>query len=402
MLKSIFQILVLMFMAGTMSAQAQSNYSTFVWPSFEDASIKVSVDKSTYFAGDSIFLSIRNNDITDTVKVIPMLSVEGIIFKPSAVNTFYALIPKQVIPESYRIKIKVPDASGHYFLYETTCFVNIEEHQAVEKVDKYVRMSPESGAKDIQSAVTLERKQIQDLQVIFKRREIQKDMGAQFVTITTTVQTRDEKTIQTFERRILTFRSSGDSNLDHMMFTRYRKAFGTYAAILPEELEQVHLQLDSLPDWAIIKVNIQPDYTIKIGTYDRLNSVTYYYRVKGPAIETGFALAFPKVLYDTQTKDSIKYGKISAMIRFYYVKATSGHRFPINLGIGTLGVNSPIDIGEARGGIAASIFLDVIELIRNFGFDFSMKANAGLEVLPFFSIKSKPRILVTAQVGFVI
>jgi hypothetical protein len=115
-----------------------------------------------------------------------------------------------------------------------------------------------------------------------------------------------------------------------------------------------------------------------------------------------FALAFPKVLYDTQAKDSIKYGKISAMMRFYYVKTSSGHRFPVNIGIGTLGVNSPIDIAEARGGFAASIFLDVIELIRNLGFDFSMKANAGLELMPFFSIKRKPRILFNAQVGFVI
>jgi hypothetical protein len=402
MLKSMFQSVLLLFMAGIMRVQAQSSYSTFTWPSFEDASIKVSVDKPTYFAGDSIILSIRKNDGEDTVKVIPMLTTEGIIFKSTAVNSFYALIPQQVIPESYRVKIKVPDAQGNYFFYETNCFVNIEEHQAVEKIDKYVRMSPDAGAKDAQTAVTLERKQIQDLQVIFKRKKIRKDMGPQFVTITTTVLTREENTIQTFERRILTFRSSGDPNLDHMMFTRYRKAFGTYAAILSEELEQVHLQLDSLPDWAIIKVNIQPDYTIKIGTYDRLNSVTYYYRVKGPAIETGFALAFPKVIYDTQAKDSIKYGKISAMIRFYYVKATSGHRFPVNLGIGTLGVNSPIDIGEARGGIAASIFLDVIELIRNLGFDFSMKVNAGLELMPFFSIKSKPRILLNAQVGFAI
>jgi hypothetical protein len=385
-----------------MNIQAQSNYSTFIWPSFEDASIIVSVDKPTYFAGDSIFLTIRNTDNTATFKVIPVLSVEGLVFISNSVNTYYALIPQQVIPESYRVRIKVPDTLGHNFLYETNCFVNIDERQAVELVKAYVCMGPKTGGKDPQTAVALMREQIHELRVIFKRKKIQKDMGPQFVTITTTVQTREKITVQTFTRRILTFRSSGNLNMDHIKFSRYHRAFGVYAAILPEELEQVQLQFDSLPDWAIIKVNIQPDYTIKIGAYDRLNSVTYYYRVKGPAFEVAFVLGIPKVLYDSQASDTIVYGKISAMVHLYYLDATSGHRFPINFGAGIFGVNSPIDIGDARGGFAASIFLDVIELIRNLGYNFSIKVNAGLELAPFFSIKSKPRILLNAQVGFVI
>ncbi len=387
---------------GIINVQAQSDYSTCIWPSFEDANIKVTVDKPTYFAGDRISLSIRNTDSTGILKVIPMMTVEGIIFKSTGVNVYSAIIPQQVIPGSYGIKIKVPDSEGHYFFYETNCFVNIEEHQAVEQVHKFVHMSPESGSKIAQTAVTLERGQILNLRLNFDRKNIQEKMGPQFITITTTVYSREGLILQSLERRVLTFRSSGDSSRDQIMFTRYRRAFGTYAAIRPGELEQVQIQLDSLPDWAIIKVNIHPDYTIKIGAYDRFNSITHYYRVKGPAIEVGFALAFPKVIYDSQAKDSTKYGKISAMIRFYYVNIVSGHRFPVNLGIGTFGVNSPIDIGEARGGFAVSIFLDIIELVRNFGFDFSMKANAGLELAPFFSIKRKPRILLNAQVGFVI
>ena len=162
----------------------------------------------------------------------------------------------------------------------------------------------------------------------------------------------------------------------------------------------MHLQLDSLPNWAVIKVNIQPDYTIKIGAYDRFNSITNYYRVRGPRIETRFALAIPKVLYDTQAKDTMEYGRTSAMMRFYYVNAISGHRFPVNLGVGTFGVNSPIDVGAGRGGFAASIFLDVVELIRKFGIHFDMKVNAGLDLTPFFPIKRRSRILLNAQVGF--
>jgi hypothetical protein len=263
-----------------------------------------------------------------------------------------------------------------------------------------VRIDPKAGSKNPQTAVTLDRGQIQNLRVIFERDSIRERMGPQFVTIRTTVQSREEIVMHMFERRVLTFRSCGNSNQDRVMFTQYRKAYGAYAAILLEELEQVHLELDSLPNWAVIKVNVQPDYTIKIGAYDRLNSVTHYYRVKGPRIETRFALAIPKVLYDTQAKDTIEYGKTSAMIRFYYVEALSGHRFPVSLGVGTFGVNSPIDVGVGKGGFAAPIFLDVIELIRKFWVHFDVKVNAGLELTPFVPIKRRARILLDAQVGF--
>jgi hypothetical protein len=400
MLKSMIQVLVMLFMAVINSVQAQSNSSTFIWPSLENAGIHVSVDKSAYFVGDTIYLSIRLIESISAVKIEPMLTIEGTTFKSIDVNKYITVIPPKVTPESYRIYIKVMDALGQPFFYETNCFVNIEERHAVEQVNNYVRIDPQDGSKNSRSAVTLSREQIKNLRVIFERNSIRESMGPQFVTITTTVQSREEIVVQMLEQRVLTFRSCGDSNHDHIMFNQYRKAYGTYAEILPEELEQVHLQLDSLPDWAIIKVSVTPDYSITIGAYDQHNAVTHYYRVKGPRIETRFALGIPKVLYDTQAKDTIEYGKTSAMIRFYYVNGVSGHRFPVNLGLGTFGVNSPIDVGEGRGGFAASIFLDVVELIKTFWIQFSMKVNAGLELTPFFPIKRRSRILLNVQVGF--
>ncbi|MDW7679804.1 MAG: hypothetical protein SCK70_04525 [bacterium] len=401
MLKPMFQGLVLLCMVGTKIVQAQSNSSTLIWPSLEDASINVSVDKPVYYAGDTIYLSLRLIDSTTAVKVTPMLTIEGTTFKSTGINTYMAVIPQTVTPESYRVCLKVLDARGQRFFYETNCFVNVEEYQAVEQVNDYVRMGPEAGSKNPRTAVTLDRGQIQNLRVIFERDSIGERMGPQFVTIRTTVQSPDKIAVQTFERRVLTFRSCGNnSNRNRVMFTQYRAAYGAYAVIRLEELEQVHLQLDSLPNWAVIKVNVQPDYTIKIGAYDRFNSVTHYYRVKGPRIETKFVIAFPKILYDTQAQDTMEYGKTSAMMRFYYVNTISGHRFPINLGVGTFGVNSPIDVGVGQGGFAASIFLDVVELIRKFGVQFGMKVNAGLELTPFFPIKRRSRILLNAQVGF--
>jgi len=199
---------------------------------------------------------------------------------------------------------------------------------------------------------------------------------------------------------VVTFRSHGDRNKDRAMFIQYRTAYGPYANIRPEELEQVLVPVDSLPDWAILGIHIEPDYTIKIGAVDRSNSMTQYYRVKGSIIEVGFALAVPKVLFDTRAQDSVEYGNSSAMVRFYYVDPGSGNRFPVSGGIGMFGVNSPVDVGTGRGGFALSMFLDMAEMIRIVNIGFTKKINFGLEIDPFLPIGRKGRLLFVAQAGF--
>jgi hypothetical protein len=184
------------------------------------------------------------------------------------------------------------------------------------------------------------------------------------------------------------------------MFIQYRAAYGAFANIRPEELEQVMVPVDSLPDWAILGIHIEPDYTIKIGAVDRSNSVTQYFRVRGPRLEIGLSLAIPKVLFDTRAKDTTEYGNTSAMVRFYYVNPGSGNRFPVSLGVGMFGVNSPIDVGKGRGGFAASMFLDLAEMVRIVNVNFIKKVNVGLEVDPFFPIGRKVRMLLVAQAGF--
>jgi hypothetical protein len=72
-----------------------------------------------------------------------------------------------------------------------------------------------------------------------------------------------------------------------------------------------------------------------------------------------------------------------AMLRFYYVNEISGHRFPVNLGIGTFGVNSPLDVRVDGGGFALSIFVDVVEITRALDIDLMKKVTAGLEVAPY-------------------
>jgi hypothetical protein len=235
---------------------------------------------------------------------------------------------------------------------------------------------------------------------VFRRDSIRSRMGPQFVTIRTMVQLPDGATRQTVERRVVTFRSHGNPARDRAMFIQYRTAYGAYAGISTDELTQVRLPLDSLPAWAIIKVDVEPDYTIKIGAYERTNSVTRYFRVRGPTIEIGVSLGIPKVLYDTQASDTVEYGNTSAMLRFYYVNAISGNRFPVSFGVGTFGVSSPIDVGIGRGGFAISSFLDLVELLRVRDLGLIKNVDIGLEGTLFFPIERKVRLLINAQVAF--
>jgi hypothetical protein len=395
--KSLF--LFIYFILAAWNTNAQKSYSTLIQSTNEDEIIIISVDKPIYYPGDTIRLTLKRNERNATIVVAPVLIIEGTSLKSIGHNIYVAAIPQACTPGLYRVSLKVQDEEKRRFVYETDCFITVEEHQVIAKIADYVSIEPEDGSADLQSAVTLDRDQIRNLRVIFQRDSIRLGMGPQFVTIATTIQLRDGTIVQTIERRVLTFRSDNDPNRDRAMLIQYRTAYGNYAAIRTEEFSQVRINVDSLPDWAVIKINIEPDYTIKIGGYDKSNSYTRYFRVKGPKIEIGLSLGIPKVLFDTQSKDTIEYGNSSAMIRFYYVDDITGRRFPVNLGVGTFGVNSPLDVKVGGGGFALSIFLDVIEMTRILEIGLIKKITAGLELAPFFPLKKKARFLINAQVG---
>ena len=399
MLKFTFPYLLLLCILGTLSTQAQQRTTTLT-QSILDETILISMDQPMYFPDDTLRLTIQREDSTTTASVTPIVAIEGMKLNPTGHGTYIAVIPQTVTPGSYRILLRIVDSKGQRFIYETGRVVEVEEYQAVEQINNYVSIVPVDGSTDPNKAVTLDGEQIRTLQVLFRRNSIRLRMGPQFVIIRTTVQLRDGKTTETFVRRVVTFRSHGDPERDRAMFIQYRTAYGPYAGISTDELEEVRLPLDSLPPWATIKVQIEPDYTIKIGAYDRSNSVTRYFRIKGPTIEIGFAFGIPEVLYDTQAKDTIEYGNTSAMVQFYYVNAESGNRFPVSLGLGTFGVNSPLDVGIGRGGFALSAFLDLVELTRISDVGFLKKVSAGLGFTPFFPIERKARFLIIAQVGF--
>jgi hypothetical protein len=401
MSKSKFIKCILLCVFGILCAHAQQKTSVLIQSTDEDERIDISVDKSVYFPGDTVLLIIQRNDNTATAGIItPILLIEGTTFKAIGRLRYVTVIPKTITPGLFPIGLRITDSEGRRFRYVTDCVVTVEEHQDVEQISRYVSIIPDAGSNDIRSAVTLNRGQLRNLMVQFHRDSIRLDMGPQFVRITTTVLLRDGIAASSYERRVVTFRSHGDPHKDRAMFIQYRAAYGTFANIRPEELEKVIVPVDSLPDWAILGIHIEPDYTIKIGAVDRANRMTQYFRVRGPTIELGFSLAIPKVLYDTRGNDSTQYGNYSAMIRCYYIDPGSGNRFPVSLGIGMFGVNSPVDVGSGRGGFALSMFLDLAEMVRIVNIGFTKKINIGLELAPFLPVEKKGRLLLVAQVGF--
>jgi hypothetical protein len=401
MLKSIFIECILLCAFGILSTHAQMKTTMLIQSTDEDERIDLSVDKSVYFPGDTVLLVIQRNDNTATAGIItPVLLIEGTTFKSIGRLRYVTVIPQTVTPGIYRVGLRVTDAGGRRFRYETDCVVTVEEYQDVEQLSRYVTIIPEVGSNNIRTAVTLDLEQVRNLEVHFQRDSIRHRMGPQFLRITTTVLLRDGAAAPSYERRVVTYRSHGDPNKDRAMFIQYRTAYGAYANIRPEELEKVMVPVDSLPDWAILGIRIEPDYTIKIGAVDRSNTVTRYFRVRGSRIEAGFSLAIPKVLYDTRANDTVQYGNSSAMVRFYYIDPGTGNRFPVSAGIGMFGVNSPVDVGVGRGGFALSMFLDLAEMVRIVNIGFTKKVNIGLELAPFLPIKKKGRLLLVAQAGF--
>jgi len=385
---------------GILCCHAQSKTSTLLQSTDEDERIYLSVDKSVYFPGDTVLLVIQRNDSATAGIITPILPIEGTTFKSIGRHTHIAIIPQAATPGVYPIRLRVTDSEGRRFRYETDCFVSVEEHQDVEQLSRYIKILPEAGSSNIRTAVTLDREQIRNLMVRFQRDSIRVRMGPQFIRITTTILLRDGIAAPSYERRVVTYRSHGDSFKDRAIFIQYRAAYGAFANIRPEELEQVMVPVDSLPDWAILGIHIEPDYTIKIGAVDRSNIITQYFRVKGPTIEIGLSLAIPKVFYDTRADDPIQYGNSSAMVRFYFIAPKTGNRFPISAGIGVFGVNSPVDVGVGRGGFAISMFLDLAEMVRIVNIGFDKKINIGLEMDPFLSIGKKARLILAAQAGF--
>ncbi|HCA82064.1 MAG TPA: hypothetical protein DEP53_20225, partial [Bacteroidetes bacterium] len=70
MMKSVFIGCFLFCVVGISSTYAQSKSSVLIQSTDEDEWIEVSVDRSIYFPGDTVFLTIQRNDKTAIAGVI--------------------------------------------------------------------------------------------------------------------------------------------------------------------------------------------------------------------------------------------------------------------------------------------------------------------------------------------
>jgi len=390
---------VFLFLAPNLYAQARSSSVTPVQVSSGQGLVRIFADKPVYFPGDSVRLTLEWIDRAANVTLTPFLEIGGALLQSSRGGDYTLVVPQDATPGSYRVRLGVSEADGRQSFSDIDCFVNVEEYQAIEQVANYVYVYPDSVAGDTPTPLTLGRDRLPDLQVVFRRDRIGERMGPQFVTISVEVQSRNGNTLRRDARRMVTFRSQGDPVRDRAKLLGYRSAYGPFTNILPEELERVPILVDSVPNWAVIKVRVEPDYAVNIGASDRSNFLVRYFRVKGPVVEAGLALSAPKVLWDSRAEDSVDYGSTSAMARLYLLHGNTGQRYPVSLGMGTFGVDSPVDVDRGRGGFAISVFLDMVDLFRYVRIDLGRKVDAGLELTPFFPIQKKARFLLIAKVG---
>src|ERR1041385_8673876 len=153
MLKFLFASLLLFFILSTMRTQSQQKSTTLI-QSILDETILISTDKPVYFPDDTLHLKIQREDSTTIGSVTPIVTIEGMKLQPTGYNTYLAVIPETVTPGSYRILLRIVDARGQRFVYETGRVVQVEEYQAVERLGNYVSIVPLDGSRDLRTAVT--------------------------------------------------------------------------------------------------------------------------------------------------------------------------------------------------------------------------------------------------------
>jgi hypothetical protein len=265
---------------------------------------------------------------------------------------------------------------------------------------KFVGITPVEGGSAEKSAVALEKSELSHLVIGFQRGNLREEDGPQFIKINTTLTTRDGNVYDKITQYAFTFAKEALPDSDEARMRMYAQQILPFGFVSRRKIDSVDVHLDSLSDWGVIKIDVTPDEEYTKYSHRFITRRTWYYRAKGSRWETAFYLGIPKVLYDTNRKDTVTYGNASAMIRFFFLDGETGSRYPLNIGIGTFGVSTPIDVSKNGGGFVISLFLDVIQLINtNFDVNLGSHFNGGLEVTPFFPIDHLARLLVNARIG---
>ena len=161
--KLLMPSLMLLCIVSALSAQAEQKSTVIIRLPLEDESVIISVEKPVYFPGDTVRVSIIQDEGEKMVIVTPILTIEGTMLDSVGNNVYVAVIPQNVTPGSYPVHLSVQNALGRRLDFETDCVVEVEEFQGVEQIGRYARIVPEAGGKDLPTAVTLDREQIRNL-----------------------------------------------------------------------------------------------------------------------------------------------------------------------------------------------------------------------------------------------
>ena len=265
---------------------------------------------------------------------------------------------------------------------------------------KYVTIGPIPGGNE-QNPVSISIEDAMHLQVTFLRDSLPKDDAVQFLTVNITLYTKKGTLYNKIVKRAFTYAKQSDVEADRAVLRRLAERIVPFGYVSERKIERVMVLNDTVPGWTLMEVEVVPDEEYTKFAERLRYGIRSYYRIKGNQIESNFFLGIPKVLYDSDKHDTITYGNASAIFRFNYLNEESGKPYPVNIGIGTFGVNSPIDVNKNGGGFVLSVMLDLIQSVSSiFDLNISPKINAGVEITPFFPIQHRARMLLNARIGF--
>lgn len=266
--------------------------------------------------------------------------------------------------------------------------------------ERFIEMVPYQEGEEGGSLSARSVEELRRLAVRFQREAIAPEDGPQFITIEVISRTRAGDEVDRFVQHAFTIAPGESPEADRDMIERVQREYRIPGTVNSDRINMVALQVDSLSPWGEVTIQVTPDEAFtRYADVGRMKQ-SWKYRVSGPRIESNFYIGIPKVVYDSNARDTVEYGSTSAIVRLSLLSPDTGEPFPVNFGIGVFGVNSPIDVSNKGGGFVLSLFLDAVQLMRTQGMSLSRKVNAGFEVAPFFSIRHQPRVLVNVRFGY--
>ena len=153
-------------------------------------------------------------------------------------------------------------------------------HQIVP-LSRFVHITPVLGGGSQKSAVPLDRSQLHDLVVGFARDNLNYEEGPQFLKITSTVTTREGELFDKSMQYAFTFAKRTNPDSDEASMRMYAQQILPFGFVSKRKIDSVDIQIDSLPDWSVVKIEVTPDEEYTKYSRRSATKCTWYYRARG-------------------------------------------------------------------------------------------------------------------------